>query len=301
VLATFAALAVVPSPARGGDVVARPSFEWIAPPDCPGREDFLARIDQRLGRAARSSSRHPFAARAVVSPVEGGGYRARIETQSERSSNERVLEGSTCEKIADEVAHAIAVALDPDAAGARAEPLPEEGPRPLQVALRLSACADVGSLPSPGAGPGLAAALVFRRYRLEVSGAYFLTQQVRRAGDPPISDEPMPSELQLSSLGLRGCAFFVVDGLEPGVCAGVEGSLLRVRSTASRPESVHHVWIGALGGLSVAYAPLSWARLRLGLEGGPSFLTPEVALPRLVPHRIASIVARGSIGVELVR
>lgn len=130
-VATRPAAAQAPSP-EPGPIVLR----WTAPEGCPDRAALAARVEHLLGGPPAATDRR-LDAEGTVAAIPRG-FRVELEVASGGASSTRVLQGVSCESLADASALVIALAFDPDAVTA-------------QEIKRAEAAA--GAAPPPGVAP----------------------------------------------------------------------------------------------------------------------------------------------------
>ena len=269
---------------------ARLQLEWQAPEGCMDREAARAAIDAALGAPAPATdSAPPRGARALppsdarpvarvrIAQLDDGRWNADIWMYGARGSGERSFEGASCANVAEAAALIVAMALD-----AAREPergaVPSEAPDPdlARTATRffagLRAAFDVGSLPEPSAGAGLAFGVEHGAWRAELEGTAWLPQIAR--GAPPAR---VGGRFGLFTLGLRGCVDVLPGAavLQLGPCLGGEAGLATGRGVdISDPETNEHLWAAALGGLSLRYAGRSRLGFALLVEAGVPLRRP---------------------------
>ena len=114
-------------------------LRWAAPPGCPDEAAVTTRIDRLLGGPPRAADRRLEAA-ATIEPAPNG-FRLELTLSTDTSESTRILQGESCDTVADAAALVIALAFDPDAVAAQelkrtdedagapdAEPVPTSSP-----------------------------------------------------------------------------------------------------------------------------------------------------------------------------
>lgn len=309
------ALSVVRSAAaEETDPKARPvTLDWSAPKGCPSGDEVSARTAARLPPDARVT------AKGRVTSV-GGHYKLSLEIESK---GERVLEAPTCDALASSAAVVLAMSFEPapppateketPAAAPARDPEPPRPERPSSpppaghrrtFGARLHAIGDVGTLPSAGAGGGLALGFdPIARLHLEVTGNVWGAQDGTLS-----SDASRGATFQLVTAGARGC-WVLTRPVTLAPCLGAEAMVLSAHGFgANRPSDA----------TSIGWAPD--ATLMLGLPLGPhlvlragvgasaptsrqAFVIASGTSPDVVDgivHRPAAVVARGWLGPEVV-
>jgi hypothetical protein len=140
-LGLFAALSLVcleAAPPRASEQVA-----WAAPAECPGEAQVKARIDRILAEGG-SGRREPVRLRLVVERV-AEGFRLTAELEADDApSGKRVVDGASCEDLAEAAVLIAAIAIDPDLV----PPTPEQ-PEPLEPAPPEPEPPGAADLPAP--------------------------------------------------------------------------------------------------------------------------------------------------------
>jgi hypothetical protein len=142
-------------------------LEWTAPAGCPDRERVLQAVSERLGE--RADQGEPLSASGEIE-VTPAGFALQLRAQG----GERLLSAGSCEELAESAAVILALLIDPQVAPpptAASEPGP-----PIWGLVRVELVGDLGLLPGPSLGPGLAVAIGIAGSSLELSGAYLPTQ-----------------------------------------------------------------------------------------------------------------------------
>jgi hypothetical protein len=120
-------------------------LEWVAPAECPTRDDVLAGVE-RILVGARGGSRQAVVARAVVSKLGPGQWQVELTTRAGESEGERSVNASSCKALADAAALVLALAAN-STATATSSPSPPPPPPPSR-----------SPSPSPAPAPATATA-----------------------------------------------------------------------------------------------------------------------------------------------
>jgi len=190
----------------------------------------------------------------VVVKQRASGFQARVGIASSAGLGMRMLEGTSCDALGEDVALVIALSAShstskPMTAG-RAKVATEAE---LALTLGIHAAAIAGPLPRPALGVGAAAALVgFAALRLELACTYYAPQSVTFDGRPTVG-----AELTLLRAGLRVCRVWALGALEIGGCVG--GQLYRLAGEGFGSAVVSRTGAAIFGGPSLGIS----GRLRL--------------------------------------
>src|SRR5689334_1534876 len=211
--ACLASLASSPD-ARAAEPSRAIALEWSAPAGCPDESWARKAIDAYLGHRARDSFK-PIDVHVDIMAIAGGRWRADLSVGG-GATGSRVFEGSSCARVGDAAVLIVALMLDPvevvTQMDAPRDDLPHtsratpEGARVVdaragtRVELSVEATGDVGSLPEPTVGAGVAAGLRSGRLSIQMD---LLAWIPRRAfgGPTPASG----GEIGLYTASLRGC------------------------------------------------------------------------------------------------
>jgi hypothetical protein len=168
-------------------------LEWHSSPGCSSREEVLDRVG-RILRGSPSPQRR-VDARASIQRHDDGTWQVDLATTTDDTSHERSFEAESCAAVQNAVALILALAVNPPASpaspstgsppepsapsSAPATPSPPEtfsgAPRSRgrELALLASIVTDVGSLPRPAVGGGLALGWSPNRWRSEIAAVYW--------------------------------------------------------------------------------------------------------------------------------
>ena len=128
---------------------AREWLTWNAPPSCPTRDDFAARVESLLGR---SRGEFPDALGVAVSieSLAPDRWRLRLAVREASGAGERIIEDASCGLLSEATALIVALAVDPVAVLSRQAEATRPGPEPMALAQAPS--------PQPAPAPPVDAA-----------------------------------------------------------------------------------------------------------------------------------------------
>lgn len=147
---------------RAADAPLEPStLRWVRAPgaeSCPEEADMVRAVDRRLGRSAFvPAEQAQLALETVIEPAPAGGFRARITlVRGDATVGQRELESAEpdCAALAEKVALALALTIDPDAPleapeQSSSEPEPPPPPPPVVPPPRPVAAPSAPPPPAP--------------------------------------------------------------------------------------------------------------------------------------------------------
>jgi hypothetical protein len=267
---------------------------WEAPPECPQREQVLARVAELLADEPAS----PLAIRANVSVEAGGAYRAEIVTREpEGAARTRVLSAPSCGELAEASAVVIALAIAPGAAlappaddaqpapapapPARPEPpaVPELGnegsteaaprapaarrPLSLRFAARAGALGDFGSTSGAGLGVSAGGTLRLGRYLQVALRANYLPS--RQHTVPGVNGKGVA--LSLASGAAFACLVPLAAPVELGLCGEMEVGALFARGFGTAQQGHPTVaWTAPGAGATASFPARSGLRAGLAVD-----------------------------------
>ena len=276
-------------------------LRWSAPATCPDAATFAEMVEGHLGG--------PMGDLDVEVSIEavGEAWRAWIVTPE---GGERVLDGKTCQDVADAAALVVALLDRPASSPPTSQPvtMPTVEPRgmsvpavevhggearrrtPFTLGIHLASTADVGAL--PGIAPGVTAGAVagWRRLQLGVEGAYWPARAVSAPGQPEAG-----ALIDLWSLAVRGSVGF--GHLSPWV--GVEAGAMRGSGTGVADARTRSApWTAALAGLSYSFKLSRSLSIYADVGAAMPFSRPRFTLAgRDELHRPAALSARLAAGI----
>ena len=273
-------------------------LDWTAPESCPTRAGFLARISERIGRRA-DVAETLLETRVSVTSSRAGQWRLQLDLAAPDGVRNRVLEGETCEQVAEAGALVLALILDPDAGSTPPiESVPATRVRPaIHYVARAYAAGDLGSLPAPAFAAGFALGMTQDRFRVEFFGGYWFP---RRAMDRPVAGAG--ADVELFSFGVRGCyAIAAGSRAQAGLCAAIEGGAMTATGYGSNDAAIGTgQWVMVSEGLFAALSLTSRIALRVSLDAGLTLLRPRFVIDEDAEvFRTSPLVARASAGLEV--
>lgn len=187
-------------------------LEWTAPAGCPDEAQMLEQIERRIGTVDTDVR-----AEGVVESVDGG-----FVVHLEIDASQRSLRGATCREVSDAAGLIIAMAIDPELAGA---PTPPDAPPAEQDEL----------VPSPEEtvirpSDGVAAVVRPSPPRPPRSDAV-----VYESAEPEPEARPRPANLHFIARAMAGLGLGPLPGPAATLvgAAGVGGTLWRVEVAGS--------------------------------------------------------------------
>ncbi len=266
----------------------RLELSWTAPAGCPTQTQVRASIDEYLGRDEFGEAIAQVEIAGRIEPVSGGRFRLGIVVRLPGGTVDREVEAALCEELAAAAGLMIAVALDPlrvvdvvrpppAPAPATPDPAPAAEPR-LGVGLRAGGAGQLGVLPGFGAGVWAALALVGPRYRVEVSGQYWLPQEVK-----PFEDKPRAgARIQFGAAAARACFVPTAGRFEFPSCVAIEVGAARAHGIGLAQTRVsHRPWVAGVVGQELVWVSRRRVGVWLGADGllnisRPSFLVDDL-------------------------
>lgn len=266
---------------------------WSAPEGCPQTGEVRAAIDQYLGRDEFGDALSSVQISGRISAPTGAKpakWRLDVEVRLPGGVVERAVEAARCEELAEAAGLMIAVALDPlrvsevveprepPPALPQPEPPPPESPTRLGVGLRLGGAGQIGVLPTVGAGLWAAAALVGRRFRVELSGQYWFPANVRPFEDAPEAG----ARIQFGAGGVRACFVPTVRRFEFPSCLALEVGAVRAEGIGLATSRVsQRLWVAAAAGQELVWVSRRRVGVWLGLDAvvglaQPSFVVDDL-------------------------
>jgi hypothetical protein len=275
----------------------RLQLEWQAPPGCLDRDEARAAIEAAPGASSRARGAK-VVARVRIARLPDGRWNADIWMYGAQGSGERSFAGGSCAHVAEAAALIVAMALapadEPEPARVR-PPGPEpDASTPTRFFAGVRAAGDVGSLPEPSAGAGLAFGVEHGALRGELEAIAWLPQVAR--GAPP---ERVGGRFGLFTAALRGCVDAIPGSgaVQLGPCLGGEAGLATGRGEdISDPETNEHLWAAALLGLSLRHAGPSNLHLSLLVEAGVPLRRPPWGIDEFPDvFRASPVLGRASL------
>ena len=306
-------LAAWPATATAAELGRGIELAWVAPAGCPDEAWAKQAIQGYLGQRKLDSAK-PVDVRVEIAPIAGGRFRAAISLEG-GARGDRRFEGATCARVADAAVLIVALMFDPvqvvaqietPPAGARSTdvgPSPEaqrsstvgRAPRSLQLAFQ--AAGDVGSLPEPTVGAGIAAGVRFGRTLLSADAMAWFP---RRANAGPNAESG--GEIGLYTASVRGCFAGLrvwESSLELDPCVRAEAGLSSGQGFGiAEPSSSTNPWGAVFVGLSMRQLTTASLAAWLAIEGGVPFLRPNYIIEDFgTVFHAGPVLARVSFGL----
>lgn len=317
-----------------GAYLARPERAHAAeltlhgPPRCSEADDLRFRVERALGSPLADA---PALALDVTIEPRARGFEARLRVREsfDTAPSERTLEAASCERLLDALSVVIVLAIDrvrseersPDEAQPVAPPpsssappvvgassadggvrAPLPAPSSWRPGVLASLVLDVGSLPGPAPGVGLAVSLDAARARLQAAGLFFFEQRTELEGQ----GVPAPGAdvgLALGALSACYATFGSWQSAALGACArGELGHLFGRGTNVQRARSGGRLWVAPGLSLTGQWRVLA-SSVHVGFEAGAvlPLLRSEYRLGALGElYRPAAVSARAGIGLALV-
>lgn len=238
------------------------------------------------------------------------GWSARLKVATPAGSGERTFEAESCAALVDGTVLIVALAVDPNLrlpnlrlpAPRVTRPSPEPPPqlppatrsRTVRAVMRPLAAADLGVLPGATFGFGLAAGVVWPRWRIELDGTAH-----------PWSSVVQPSwaggELRvLARAGARACRVGERGRLALDVCLGAAAASIRGTGRGiTDPATDEAMWLAVTAGVAGGVRLAGWLWLRAELLGGLSAVRPSFRIEGVGEiYRPSVMTGRVAIGVE---
>jgi len=287
---------------------------WVAPAGCPDEAWATQAIQGYLGQRKLDSAK-PVDVRVEIAPIAGGRFRAAISLEG-GARGDRRFEGATCARVADAAVLIVALMFDPVEVVAQME-TPPAGPRSADVVpspeaqpsstdgraarnfeLAFQAAGDVGSLPEPTVGAGIAAGVRFGRTLLSADAMAWFP---RRAVAGPNAESG--GEISLYTASVRGCfaALRVWEStFELDPCVRAEAGLSSGQGFGiAEPSSSTNPWGAVFVGLALRQLTTASLAAYLAVEGGVPFLRPNYIIEDFgTVFHAGPVLARVSFGLE---
>jgi hypothetical protein len=246
---------------------------WVAPPGCPDVDTIRSGIAHRIREGGETVAN--VLAKVVVSRIDADQWQAKIDLRGADWTATRTLEGRTCLAVSDAAGLVMVLALNSNAedrtvVAVTPPPPPPPSPPESSPFLGVGAATDVGALPGPASGGGVAVGWRLEHASLELDANLFAPQQASVVGRPDIG-----AKLWLATLDLRGCYLFGARiSLGPCVAAGLAWTRMSVFGPA-----LSHGNISTAPVLGTGLRGEWWMSRRVG-----AFLVAEVAFPLTTPQ-----------------
>jgi hypothetical protein len=322
--ATMALLLPVPSRAEHQFPL---GLKWDAPADCPQQSDVQERIAALLTSLAGRLKPSRLRAEGHIEPI-GGRYRLILVIHDGPAVGMRVMESDSCEDLGGAAAVALGLLIrveqsssTPLSEGALGgvpeqpaaqppqppppppeppeQPAPQQPPRQWHPILRVPLFGiDLGVLPQPSYGTGLALGMDYASWRVLVGGSFWLPQSIPAPTFPGFG-----AKTQRLSADLQGCHGWQVGRFELGPClvARLEEVAARgygpgVVSQARRP-----VWLSVGAAATGAWHLHQSASLVVSVDGRFSTSRPRFVIDGVGElHRVAPAAGGVTVACEWI-
>ncbi len=129
---------------------------------------------------------------------------------------------------------------------------------------------DLGTLPGPSIGPGLAGGVALRRLRARLGALYLPPRFAKAPADA--GQGTRGAAISLAASSVEGCYAALEEPVEIDVCAMVEGgALIADGSGFEHTKRVVTAWVAGGGSVEVVWRRLDPLTLRLGVGGMAPF------------------------------
>jgi hypothetical protein len=292
VLAPLALAAFVGAPAPSPSV----GFEWDAPADCPSAEDVEALVAERVGAPLREGEGDRLDVIARVRRADDGRFTMRVWIIDATGTHRRDVDDADCALLAEAAATMVAVFVQPEPSPEpepEPKPEPERAPEPkpeperdppaspprdatprgpgLAGDLRALGVFDLGTLPGPAGGFGVAGNLDIGRARLELHGRATFAGELAIPGGTAAT--------QLWSASMRGGFVPRWGKIELALMAGIDVGALSARAAgvpAARGGNV--AWAAIVASPGLVFRPHPRLGLWAAVDGYVALLRPRIVL-----------------------
>lgn len=299
------------------------ALTWSAPAECPQAAAAEGRV-ARLAGAAQTSQAGELVAAVTIAKLAENRWSATLKL----GASARVLEGESCEGVADAAIVILAMAVDPQSAPEPAPPEPEPAevvaepepvpPTPVAAAPAPRAPARVaepavapvsappadpapwgaslrgfgewGMLPAPSLGAVVAVHAAWSTHLVELSALGLLPR------DAAVEGGTQGGEFSWFGFQLMGCQLLARPAF---VCGGFEGGRLSGDGFGAREERTGHAFWAAPG-VEALFAPALSSTLSLEISAGIfiALLKPAFAIDGVgVVHQPGPVSARMELGI----
>jgi hypothetical protein len=302
------------------------ALKWEAPPDCPQQSDVQERIGALLASLAGKLKPSRLRAEGRIEPI-GERYRLILVIHDRAAVGMRVMESDSCEDLggAAAVALGLLVRVEQSSSG----PLPESAlggvpkqaaerpheaqPRPSEPRREAAPEAprkwhpilgiplfrvDLGVLPRPSYGTGLALGVGYESWRVLVGGALWWPQSI------PAPDFPgFGARTHRLSADLQGCRGWQVGRLELAPClvVALENVAVRGYGPGVASRSRRPAWLSVGAAMAGLWHLHHAASLVMGINGRYSTSRPHFVIEGVGElHRVPPVAAGATIACEWI-
>jgi hypothetical protein len=302
------------------------ALKWEAPADCPQQSDVQERIGALLTSLAGKLKPSRLRAEGRIEPI-GERYRLILVIHDRAAVGMRVMESDSCEDLggAAAVALGLLVRVEQSSSGPLSESAlggvpnqtaekPHEPPPPPSEPRREAAPQaarkwhpilriplfrfDLGVLPRPSYGTGLALGIGYESWRVLVGGALWWPQSIPAPGFPGFG-----AKTHRLSADLQGCRGWQVGRFELAPCLVVALENVAVRGYG--PGVVSHLrrpaWLSVGGEAAGSWHLHDFASLVMSINGRFSTSRPHFVIDGIGElHRVPLVAAGATIACEWI-
>ena len=266
---------------------------WRAPAQgCPDRAALLQALQQRLQREVTSGSDADVHITADVA-YEQAGYVLSLRTASNQGIERRELRAVACNELA-QATVLITALLITDQPGLPPSAAETEQPQQASWYLRAQLVGDLGTFPVATLGPSVMGGVGFGRWRIELGGAHMFDQALHVSG----STAPV-GRMQLTTAAATVCYGLMTRPFVAPCLLGELGRLAVSGDNLLDRQDRTLLWAMAGAGARASLELLGWLRWHAELAAGLPWDRAQFGVQELGSvHRVASLIARVSTGVE---
>lgn len=271
-------------------------LQWRAPDECPPSANVRDQITRFVADGAQTGTVDRVKVDAVI-VKSGDRYVLELDLQLPTGALHKRIEADKCEVLASATALVMAVMLDPTAVVETVDkpeappPIPETAPpkpaptppppvpkkRRVQGIVRVLAAGSFGALPRFGGAFGGSIGARIGRARVEATAFGELPQRATQS-----QQRDAGAELDLWTVGARGCFAPAVKRVDFPLCAGVEGGQMRARGFGLQLQRrAAAPWLAFPFGGAVMWAPVPAFAFGGGVDGWVAATQPAFEIEDL--------------------
>jgi hypothetical protein len=284
------------------------SLSWDAPAECPGGDQVRGQIERLLPTAA--TAQPPLEVQAVVTAIDGGGWRLRMQTRRGDQQGERELTSESCAALAESAAVIVGLMLNPmtllPAAPAPIEPpaaasVPSAAttlaaPRFSRFVLGVEGSLERGPLPRADGAVGILVGMRGSAWRVDWV-TRFRWPEREMAGTAGTAG----GDFWLLSAALRGCWVIGAGRVRGGPCGQVDAGALRGRSFGVRaPNRAWAPWLAVGAGPQISLSLTARWALRATGQASLALLRPRFEIDGVgLVHQPKVVALEAGLGAEV--
>jgi len=297
-------------------------LEWRAPQECPAGASVRDQITKFVADGAQTGTLDRVKVDAVI-VRSGDHYVLELDLQLPTGALHKRIEADECAVLASATALVMAVMLDPTAVVETVErpaeptlvpvvvapvPMPTPTPTPtptsplparprrVQGLVRVLAAGSFGALPQFGGAFGGSIGARIGRARIEATAFGELPQRRTQA-----QQRDAGAQLDLWTVGARGCFAPAVKSVDFPLCAGIEGGQMRARGFGLQlRRRAAAPWLAFPFGAAVMWAPVPVFAFGGGIDGWIAATQPAFEIEDLgLLHTARRAGVRIHAGVEV--